>query len=91
MSNAYFFKLATIVDEILEGLRTNPIGRDWPVNWGDLHCARIEETRQMYPHEQLKNCTIYIEEADPSCHELQRYVENALYERKYNVTVETEW
>lgn len=88
---AYYAKLAAVVDEILEGLKNKLIHENWPVNWADFHCVRIEETRQMYPDERFKSCTVFIEEADPACHELQHDIENALFERGYDVSVETEW
>ena len=45
----------------------------------------------MYPEREDKTIVILIEEADPGCSGLQEYVEDALFERGYDVTVETEW
>lgn len=89
---AYYTKLAVTVDEILNDLKNNPIGKDWPVNWADLHCVRIDKVLRLYPanihgDEQI---VVLIEEAEP-CSELQNYIENALFDRGYNVSVETEW
>ena len=89
---AYYAKLAAAVDEILDEIKNDPIGKDWAVNWGDLHCVQINKILQLYPanihgDEQI---VVLIEEAEP-CSELQNYIENALFERGYDVTVETEW
>jgi len=92
MNDAYYAKLAATVEKILDGLKNDPIGKDWAVNWGDLHCVRISKVLQLYPanihgDEQI---VVFIEEAEP-CGELQDYVENALFDRGYDVSVETGW
>lgn len=93
MPNAtYYKKLGQAVDEILAELKRNSISaQHWAVNWGDLHCTQIEERKVVYPEREDKTIVILIEEADPGCSGLQAYVEDALFERGYNVSVEMEW
>ncbi len=90
--SAYYARLAAVVEEILDEIKNDPIGKDWAVNWGDLHCVQINKILQLYPanihgDEQI---VVLIEEAEP-CSELQDYVENALFDRGYDVAVRTEW
>ena len=89
--SAYYARLAAVVEEILDEIKNDPIGKDWAVNWGDLHCVQINKILQLYPanihgDEQI---VVLIEEAEP-CSELQDYVENALFDRGYDVAVRTE-
>ena len=89
---AYYANLAKAVDEILEELKRNSLSaQHWAVNWADLHCVGIEERRVVYPDQRTKEITVLIEEADPGCQGLRQYVENALFERGYDVSVEMEW
>jgi len=54
-----------------------------PINWGDLKCFEVEELEGKW--------IAYVDEADPTAYNLQRYLESWLTLWGWNVEVVTEW
>jgi len=53
------------------------------INWGDLKCFEVEELDGRW--------IAYVDEADPTAHNLQRYLQNWLMKWGWDVEVITEW
>ncbi|MDL1966889.1 MAG: hypothetical protein LWW90_09560, partial [Candidatus Desulfofervidus auxilii] len=53
------------------------------INWGDLKCFEVKEEEGKW--------VAYVDEVDPSAHNLRRYLQNWLSKWGWNVEVITEW
>lgn len=91
---AYYAKLAHTVDQILDQIRREG-GIYEPINWGDLHCVSIEESKETYPcYGNDIQINILIEEASPECRYLIKVISDKLFELGYtqeNINIHTEW
>ncbi len=81
--------LKIVTNNILILLKKHPKKFSEAINWGDLSCVGAEHCTD---DEGRSTCRVYIEEASPSCPELQKFIRHKLSELGYDeIEVITEW